>query len=217
MALPLNVNIKLLNPDVVRLDRFDGTNYMHWKDKMTFLLTTRKVSYVLDPKLQPIPAPKENDSEGVKNARLKREEDELICHGHIINSLTDRLYDLYCNISSPQEIWIALEKEYKHENKVGMVIELNMANLTKSMDWWLDFGATVHVCNNKAQFKFYEDLKEPEEVLMGNNVITKVLGKGLVELKFTSGQKLTLNQTRPLYQKMATLWGKVILVMECSY
>ncbi|GKU89464.1 hypothetical protein SLEP1_g3597 [Rubroshorea leprosula] len=343
---------------------------------MTFLLTTLKGSYVLDPKLQPIQASKENDSEAVKNARLKREEDELICRGHILNSLTDRLYNLYHNMSSPQEIWIALEKKYKHEKKgtnkflalkylefemkggisimdqvhelqilvsrmleleikipeslqvgailsklppswndyrkkvmhsdeiltmeqfqthlqieaenrsrdavlaplkvnyvsqnsanpfqnklkllkknsafkkasfkksqpcyycgkkghfikdckfrnnarnfsfgtsaktsnkanliehelvamvfdmqVGMVTELNMANPTKSMDWWLDSGATVHVCNNKAQFKFYEDLKELEEVLMGNNVTAKVLGKGTMELRFTSGHKLTL-------------------------
>ncbi|GKV35218.1 hypothetical protein SLEP1_g43520 [Rubroshorea leprosula] len=80
MALPMNANIKLLNLDAVRLDRFDGTNYMRWKDKMTFLLTTLKVSYILDPKLQPIQASKENDSEAVKNGRLKCEEDELICH-----------------------------------------------------------------------------------------------------------------------------------------
>ncbi|GLT33021.1 hypothetical protein SLA2020_076440 [Shorea laevis] len=78
------------------------------------------------------------------------------------------------------------------EMQIGMVTELNMANLTKSMDWWLDSGATVHVCNNKAQFKSYEDLKEPEEVLMGNNVTAKVLSKGTVELKFTSSHKLTL-------------------------
>ncbi|GKV29596.1 hypothetical protein SLEP1_g38505 [Rubroshorea leprosula] len=347
MALPMNANIKLLNPDAVRLDRFDGTNYMRWKDKTTFLLTTLKVSYVLDPKLQPIQVSKENDSKAVKNARLKREEDELICRGHILNSLTDRLYDLYRNMSFLQEIWIALEKKYKHEKKgtnkflalkcfefemkddnsitdqvhelqilvsrmseleikildslqvrievenrsrdsilaplkvnyvsqnsakpfqnklkhfkknsafkkasfkkasfkksqpcyhcgkkghfikdckfrnnvrnfgsgtsaetsnkanliehelvamvsdlqVEMVTELNMANPTKSMDWWLDSSATVHVCNNKAQFKFYEDLKELEEVLMGNNVTAKVLGKGTVELKFTLGHKLTL-------------------------
>ncbi|GKV04962.1 hypothetical protein SLEP1_g17039 [Rubroshorea leprosula] len=367
MALPLNANIKLLNPDAVRLDRFDGTNYMRWKDKMTFLLTTLKVSYVLDPNLQPIPVPEENDSEGVKNARLKREEDELICRGHILNSLTDRLYDLYRNMSSPQQIWIALERKYKHEKKgtdkflalkyfeflmkddisimdqvhelqilvsrmseleikipdslqvgailsklppswndyrkkvlhsdeiltmeqfqthlqieaenrsrdtilaplkvnhvsqssakpfqnklkpqqqkfspfkkasfkknqpcfhcgkkghfikdckfrknarnfgsgihaetsnkanliehelismvsemqIGMVTELNMENPTKSMDWWLDSGATVHVCNNKTQFKSYEDLKEPEEVLMGNNVTAKGL-KGCLRIR----------------------------------
>jgi hypothetical protein len=32
-----------------------------------------------------------------------------------------------------------------------MITELNIAtNVVKTLDWWLDFGATIHVCNNKA-------------------------------------------------------------------
>ena len=35
--------------------------------------------------------------------------------------------------------------------QIGMITELNMAiNVVKTSDWWLDSGATVHVCNNKA-------------------------------------------------------------------
>jgi hypothetical protein len=72
--------------------------------------------------------------------------------------------------------------------QIGMIIELNMAtNVVKTSDWWLDSGATVHVCNNKAWFKTYEELKKPEEVLMGNHNSAKVLGKGTIELYFTSG------------------------------
>ena len=73
-----------------------------------------------------------------------------------------------------------------------MVTELNMAFVAVTSDWWLDSGATVHVCNNREMFKIFNDLKEPEEVLMGNDAAAKVLGKGSVELNFTSGQKLTL-------------------------
>lgn len=65
---------------------------------------------LLDPNLPPIPAPNEDDFEDVKKKRLKHEEDELMCRGHILNSLTDHLYDLYQNISSPKEIWTALDK-----------------------------------------------------------------------------------------------------------
>ena len=62
--------------------------------------------------------------------------------------------------------------------QIGMITELNMAtNVVKTSDWWLDSGATVHVCNNKAQFKTYEELKKPEQVLMGNHNSAKVLGK----------------------------------------
>ncbi|KAL0285640.1 UNVERIFIED_CONTAM: hypothetical protein Sangu_2770700 [Sesamum angustifolium] len=72
---------------------------------------------------------------------------------------------------------------------IGMVTELNMAAAVKSFDWWYDFGATVHVCNDKNQFKHYEDATEGQQVLMGNANTTAVLGKGNVEVQFTSGKK----------------------------
>ena len=45
--------------------------------------------------------------------------------------------------------------------QIGMITKLNIAsNVVKTSDWWLDSGATVHVCNNKAWFKTYEELKK---------------------------------------------------------
>jgi hypothetical protein len=65
--------------------------------------------------------------------------------------------------------------------QIGMITELNMTtNVVKTSDWWLDSGATVHVCNKKAWFKTYKELKKPEEVLMGNHNSTKVLRKELL-------------------------------------
>ncbi|RVW28531.1 Retrovirus-related Pol polyprotein from transposon TNT 1-94 [Vitis vinifera] len=107
--------IKIMNQDLVRLDRFDGSNFTRWQDKVRFLLTTLKIFYILDPTLAPLPEPKENDTPQVVAARKKREEDELICRGHILNALSDRLYDLYTNTYSAREIWEALE------NKIGEV------------------------------------------------------------------------------------------------
>jgi len=77
--------------------------------------------------------------------------------------------------------------------QIRMITELNMTtNVVKTSYWWLDSGVTVHVCNNKAWFKTYEELKKPEEVLMGNHNSAKVLGKWTIELYFTSGKKLSL-------------------------
>ena len=83
----INATIKVINQDLVRLDRFDGTNFTRWQDKMKFLLTTLKIFYVLDPELEAIPEPSDNDSEERRVERKKRQEDELICRGHILNAL----------------------------------------------------------------------------------------------------------------------------------
>ncbi|KAL0451904.1 UNVERIFIED_CONTAM: hypothetical protein Slati_1168500 [Sesamum latifolium] len=324
-------SMKMMNQDFVKLVCFDGSNYPRWKDKMMFLLTFLKVAYVLDPN-QPAPEAKENESNDAKAARLKREEDELLCRGHILNTLSDRLFDLYASMKSPLEIWYALENKYNTEKQgtdkflflkyfefamrdnmslmdqvhelqiyvsklkdlkveipeavqvgaiiaklpmswnnyrkkllhstedfsvdqllkhlrieeetcvrdkvhgvqssskkghikkdcrfkkqkkevpnvqvaeanvdeivamvtnwhISFVTELNMATTVQSNDWWYDSGATIHVCNDKNLFKDYEIATEGQKVLMGNANTAAVLGKGSVEVHFTSGKKLLL-------------------------
>ena len=110
--------LKMLNHELVKLDRFDGTNFSRWKDKMKFLLTALKLFYVLDLNLMHFPPTSDEDTNEIKAQRKKREEDELICKGHILNTLSDHLYDLYISMKSSKEIWNALEAKYKTE-KIG--------------------------------------------------------------------------------------------------
>ena len=105
--------LKFITQDYFRLDRFDGTNFVRWQDKIRFLLTTLKVFYVLDKDLKTLEEPKEDDTQEVVKERKKHEEDELICRGHILNALSNRLYDLYTNTKTAKKIWEALEKKYK--------------------------------------------------------------------------------------------------------
>ena len=113
------VTFKMMNQDFVKLDRFDGTNFTRWKDKLMFLLTTLKIAYVLDPNLSKLPEPTDNDSDQLKAERKKCEEDEVVCRGHILNTLSDRLYDLFTSMKSPKEIWEALEFKYKTEKTIA--------------------------------------------------------------------------------------------------
>ena len=110
--------LKMLNHELMKLDRFDGTNFSRWKDKMKFLLTALKLFYVLDPNLMPFPLASDEDTDEIKAQRKKREENELICRGHILNTLSNCLYDLYTSMKSPKEIWNTLEAKYKTEKIV---------------------------------------------------------------------------------------------------
>ena len=66
-----------------------------------------KIFYVLEPELAPIPEPTNEDFDELKAERKKRRDDELICRGHILNALSNRLYDLYTKTQSVGEIWNA--------------------------------------------------------------------------------------------------------------
>lgn len=77
-----------------------------------------------------------------------------------------------------------------YEMHISMITELHIAESTKSFDWWYDSGTTVHICNNKSQFKNYEEAVDGQEVLMGNSNTAKVMGKETIELQFISGKKL---------------------------
>ena len=105
--------IKIMNQDLMRLDHFDGSNFTRWQDKVKFLLTALKIFYILNPVLAPIPKPKEDDTAKVVAKRKKMEEEEFICRSHNLNSLSNRLYDLYTNTHSTREIWEVIENKYK--------------------------------------------------------------------------------------------------------
>ena len=107
--------LKMLNHELVKLNHFDGTNFSRWKDKMKFLLTALKLFYVMDPNLMSFPTASDEDIDEIKAQRKRHEEDELICRGHILNTLSDRLYDLYTSMNSPKKILNALEAKYKTE------------------------------------------------------------------------------------------------------
>jgi hypothetical protein len=61
----------MVSQELVKLNRFDGINFIRWKDKMMFLLTTLKISYILDPNLLEIPASTSEDNDQLKAKRKK--------------------------------------------------------------------------------------------------------------------------------------------------
>ncbi|XP_077215490.1 uncharacterized protein LOC143850059 [Tasmannia lanceolata] len=76
------------------------------------------------------------------------------------------------------------------EKFVAMISEANM--LEDGNDWWIDSGATMHVCKDRNLFSTYETVEDGSVLYMGNSSTAEVKGKGKVELEFTSGKRLTL-------------------------
>ncbi|GJX30371.1 zinc finger, CCHC-type containing protein, partial [Tanacetum coccineum] len=58
--------------------------------------------------------------------------------------------------------------------------------------WWIDFGATTHVCKDRCWFKTYEPVEDGSVLYMGDDHFAPIHGKGNVVLKFSSGKSITL-------------------------
>ena len=61
-----------------------------------------------------------------------------------------------------------------------------------TLSWWIDSGASRHVCNSTRWFKTLHKVVDGEHLFMGNTAPIMVQGKGQVELLFTSGNLLIL-------------------------
>ncbi|GKE26330.1 zinc finger, CCHC-type containing protein [Tanacetum coccineum] len=93
-----------------KLDKFEGHDFRRWQKKMHFLLTTLKVVYVLT---TPMP-------ELLEDATVELLEDATVeaitCRGHILNAMSDSLFDVYTNVESAKELWDSLESKYMAED-----------------------------------------------------------------------------------------------------
>ena len=87
----------------------------------------------------------------------------------------------------------------KDVSEIDLTIVISEVNLVGSnpKEWWIDTGATCHVCSDKMMFSTFEPIETGEKVFMGNSTTSDIKGQGKVVLKMTSGKELTL--TNVLY------------------
>ena len=77
-------------------------------------------------------------------------------------------------------------------NLSAVVSEVNLVG-SNPREWWIDTGATRHVCSDKELFISFEPNLNGEKLFMGNFANSVIEGQGKVILKMTSGKELTLN------------------------
>ena len=124
-------NLMQMSTGIVKLDRFDGGSFKRWQKKMQFLLATLKVAYVLT---NPYPEESENETLTASRERLKFENDDFICRGHILNAMSDPLFDVYQNYPTARELWNALEERYFTEDATSKKFIVSKFNSYKMVD-----------------------------------------------------------------------------------
>ena len=150
-------SLKEFTANFVKLDRFDGANFRRWQKKLHFLLSSLKVVYVLT---TPKPVETEDDTLAAQRERLKWEQDDYVCNGHICNSMSDALFDIYHEMATAKEIWDALEGKYiSHDatSKKFLVQKFFNYKMTDDRSIVEQFHEIMHIHNQFNQFKMHMD------------------------------------------------------------
>ncbi|PHU30764.1 Shaggy-related protein kinase NtK-1 [Capsicum chinense] len=84
-----------------------------------------------------------------------------------------------------------IESNQEYDDLCAMFTECNLVG--SPHEWWMDSGATRHVCANKELFSLFAPTQAKEMFYMANSATAKVEETGKICLKMTSGKVLTLN------------------------
>ncbi|XP_073057051.1 uncharacterized protein [Primulina eburnea] len=85
-----------------------------------------------------------------------------------------------------------ISQEVSNMNLCAVISEVNLVG-SNPREWWIDTGATRHVCSDKEMFATLEESENGEKLFMGNSATSEIKGQGKVVLKMTSRKELTLN------------------------
>ena len=112
----------IIKTHVEKPEKFKGSDFRRWQQKMLFYLTTLHVSNVLTDD-SPSPPTGVTTAEGVtpptstqliEHLRIVEtwSTNEYNCRNYFLNALDDSLYDIYSTIPTARKIWESLEKKY---------------------------------------------------------------------------------------------------------
>ncbi|GKA33363.1 retrotransposon protein, putative, ty1-copia subclass [Tanacetum coccineum] len=134
--------VKDMTTNFGKLDKFEGHDFRRWQKKMHFLLTTLKVVYVLT---TPMPELLEDATVEAIRRRAKWENDDYICRGHILNGMSDSLFDVYTNVESAKELWDSLESKYMAEDSSSKkFLSISVSSIIDKLPpSWKDYKHTL--------------------------------------------------------------------------
>ena len=133
-----------------KLAKFEGVGFRRWQKKMHFLLTTLNVVYVLATPRPPLPQAGEEEPLETVRRRAKWDSDDYVCRGHILNALSDSLFDLYQNAENAKALWDSLEAKYISEDassKKFLVSNFNLFKMTNDRPIMEQFHEIHHILN----------------------------------------------------------------------
>ncbi|KAK4404060.1 hypothetical protein Sango_0774600 [Sesamum angolense] len=170
-------------PDLSKMEPLDGTNFKRWSQKLLIFFEQLEVDYVLftdppeittqttDTSTAIITTSLTDSSTREDELKAKYEKDNRTVRGHLLNYMTNTLFDLFVNHKSARTIWNTLESRYGGDDAgrkkyvVGKWLQFQIVDGKSIMD-------QVHEYENIVADVLNEDMKMCE-ILQANVLLEK--------------------------------------------
>ncbi|XP_073121334.1 uncharacterized protein [Henckelia pumila] len=135
------------NAHAERPEKFSGTEFKTWQQKMLFYLTTLHLARFLK-EVVAVPAP--NVDIQARSAFDAWSHSDFLCRNYILNGLDNTLYSVYSETKTAKELWDSLEKKYKTEDAgtkkfvVGKFLEFKMVDTKTVISQVQEFQIILH-------------------------------------------------------------------------
>ena len=104
---------------------------------------------------------------------------------------------MHCRLSKKRENYKAnvVDNITQEVANISLSIVVSEVHMVRSnpREWWINIGATRHVCFDKGLFTKFKPVYNWETLFIGNSTMSSIKGQGKVVLKMTYGKELTLN------------------------
>ncbi|GKD64877.1 zinc finger, CCHC-type containing protein [Tanacetum coccineum] len=211
--------VKDMTTNFGKLDKFEGHYFRRWQKKMNFLFTTLKVVYVLT-----TPMPKLVENATVEAIRIRAKTVTKARTGHFKRDFRrgkknnanaggsgkgskDHSQDQGQNLVP---VWNRIIRY-----SVSLIYEAFYVQVD-AIAWWIDSGATTHVCKDRCWFKTFELVEDGSVLYMGGENFAPIHGKGSVALEFSSGKTITLFNVLYVHKLRKNLVSGLVL-NKCGY
>ncbi|XP_073121333.1 uncharacterized protein [Henckelia pumila] len=134
-------------PVTPRPEKFFGTDFKTWQQKMLFYLTTLHLARFLK-EVVAVPAP--NVDTQARSAFDAWSHSDFLCRNYILNGLDNTLYSVYSATKTAKELWDSLEKKYQTEDAgtkkfvVGKFLEFKMVDTKTVISQVQEFQIILH-------------------------------------------------------------------------
>ena len=139
-----------------KLEKFNGTEFKRWQQKILFYLTTLNLAKFL---YENAPNLKENQMDRQVVAAMEAwKHADFLCKNYILNGLDDTQYNVYSSIKTSKELWDSLEKKYKTIDAgtkkfiVGKLLDYKMVDSKTMLNQVQEIQLIMHEIHAEGMF-----------------------------------------------------------------